>query len=85
MTILERLSGGNGCFYVKAGDPVTYTFEYFVVNDDCEIENLEINSVDVTNNLGLTENILKSGRIIYAPIAQPFNLIKLKTGSVILY
>jgi len=85
MTILERLSGGNGCLYVKSGDSITYTFEYFIVNDDCEVEMLEVNSVDVVSNIGLGENILKSGRIIYAPIGQPFNLIKLKTGSAILY
>lgn len=85
MTILERLSGGNGCFYVKAGETVTYPFEYFVVNDDCEVEILELNAVNIVSELGLEANIIKSGRIIYAPTGKNFNAIKLITGSVILY
>jgi hypothetical protein len=85
MTILERISGGNGCYLHTGTDEKVYDFEAFVVNEDCVISALSLGGVNVEETLNFKSNTLSAGMIVFAPTGQTFNSITLDSGSVILY
>ena len=86
MTILERISGGNGSYLVTGTNAKVKEFEAFVVNEDCIVAELLLNGHDVTDEeYGLKGHTLSAGMIIFSPTGKTFTSITLESGSVILY
>ena len=90
---LQIITGNaNGGVLITGTTAVTGTWDAVVVNEDCVIEAIKVNDVDVTSARGFAANTITAGMFIGAGfnysaggVKAQITSIKLTSGSVIAY
>jgi len=83
---IDFQGGLTGCRMIAGTIAVTGAFQAFIVNADCEVDQVIDNKgIDITADLGVVGQTIRQGMLISAAKDHYFTSIRLVSGSVIAY